>query len=276
MILIYNGARYPFDPHRIVFGEPQKTQHGSWVVNAEYLLALPNGRAQKVPIILQTPNMRTTFGFTDKAFGAKQGESKNEESRAQVDLSFATKSQDAAVQAFWEVLELTDELTMQHAIKNKAKWFRDGNLSNEILRYLYKGFKRKNVRKSDGRVFYDDIKPRIQKRYGKYECGVFNHERKPFKEDNRTPLDLKDVTRGCFLSALLMFNGLWFASTSWSATFRALQLKLAPQQSFDNYSFVEDPEQLTDDANASADQYTTTSMMVDEPSATDTTTADGA
>lgn len=275
-VLVYMGRRYAFNPHKIIFGEPSKTSHGSFVVNAQYPITLDSGSTQRVPIILQTPRMRTQFGFSDKKFSggkasgpgdAKEGGGGEGETRAQCDLTFANKESDPALQEFHEVLEVADEVTLAHAIKNKARWFRDPNISTEILRYLYKGWKRRNIRKTDGRQFFDDIRPRVQKRYNKYECGVFNAEKKPFKEDG-SPLTVHDIKRGSTLSSLIEFNGIWFLSTSWSVTFKYLQVRIEQQQNYDSYSFVEDGSSSAPEDTGAMDYTTNANAMVDDNAAT--------
>src|SRR4051812_28307030 len=82
-ILVYQGRKYPFNPHSIIFSEPQRTSHGGFVVKQTYQLRDEQaGINEVVPILLQTPLMLTTFGLSEKEHDGKL--------KAQIDLHFGT------------------------------------------------------------------------------------------------------------------------------------------------------------------------------------------
>ena len=67
-ILIYKGARHAFDPRKIVYTDPKPTAHGGYVSNCSYPVTIESkdgkSSVHSVEIILQTPTMPTTFGFS--------------------------------------------------------------------------------------------------------------------------------------------------------------------------------------------------------------------
>jgi len=224
-VLVYNGAKYPFDPHRIVFSDPERTSHGGFVVKQQYQLRDEKaGINELVPILLQTPVMKTTFGLSEKE---QEGQI-----RAQIDLNFGSRVADKEVQAFYDVLKLWDDIILFTAMKRKTTWFKDSNITKDILTYLYKPLVRKNVRQKDGREFPDCFRVRVPKKFGRYETVVYDH--------TKAEVTLDYVKGDSSLQALVQQSGIWFSPTMWTSSCRAIQVKLAKDQRLNGYSFVEE------------------------------------
>lgn len=227
-ILIYDGRKYPFNPNKIYFHDPKPSMHGGYMIKQEYQLT----PTQRVPIILQTPVMRTMWGISEKSFDP------NSEARASLDLSFAGKETSKELEAFYDVMVLWDAVILQTAIKRKSSWFKDKNLSNEILQYLYHAMVRKNEKRStDGttKTFPESLRLRVQKRYDRLEMDVFDKDSKQ--------VELSTIKRDMMLRVLFQTTGIWFTSKSWCSSNRALQAKIKPNDRLTGYGFIEDPSE---------------------------------
>lgn len=248
-ILIYDGKRHPFNPANIVFHDPKPSGHGGFLVRQTYRLKdEKTGKMIEVPIYIQTPVMTSRWGKSEKEFDGAP--------RASLDLDFGTKDISKDVEDFHNVMLLWDAHIVATAIQRKSTWFKDGKLTEEILRYLYHSMVRKNEQEKDGikRVYPDSIRMKIQKRYGRWECLVFDDKK------NQLTLDaLKPDTR---CAGLMVNTGIWFTSKSWTSSNRVEQVKVYPSQKISGFGFVPTPEEAAAETEAAV--VPPKPMMVDE------------
>lgn len=225
-ILIFKGTRFPFDPHKVVYTSPKKTSHGGYLVQCMYEVEgnLADGTpvSQSVPIVLQTPEMVTTFGMSAK-------EHDGGKIRGTVDVAFRDNAgQD--VSAFHDVMKLWDRLVLEKAKSEKATWFKSSKITDEILDYLYNPMVRKNIRKSDGKEFSDSFRSKIPRRYERFDCEAY--------DDQARPIPLSDITRMATIRKLCRHTGVWFSDTMFVSSFEALQIQKMQDGKMQGYSFV--------------------------------------
>ena len=224
-IFVFRERLWPFDPHRIRFSDPERTAHGSYVVNETYhLVDEKEGINEMLPITIQTPVMRTPFGKSEKEHDGKVG--------ASIELCFGNESsRPQKVQDFYDVIALWDQLTLKTAMKNRATWFKGSqNLSDEVLTYLYNSMIRKNIRVKDQKEFPESFRMVLPRRYDRIETEAFDH--------NRKAISLSDIQANDRVSALFTHGGLWFTAKMFSSSKRALQLKKAESTVIKGYGFV--------------------------------------
>ncbi len=227
-VLLWNNKLWPFDPKNIVYGKPNQTGHGGYVVTLEYTLTdEKTGLKHQVPIYLQTPVMRSTFGISEKKFD------NDPTARASLEINFADRGVKPAVQSFHDVMKEWDELNVQIAIKRKTEWFRDTkSLTNEVLRYLYQPMVRAN-QDSKGRAYPDSIRGKVKRsKEGVWEVGVF--------DTSRLPATVDLVQKGANLRAIMQHTGIWFMAKMWCSSFSVDQIFMSPNTRLGaSFAFVE-------------------------------------
>ena len=231
-ILIYKSARHAFDPRKIVYTDPKPTAHGGYVSNCSYPLTIESkdGRSSvhSVEIILQTPTMPTTFGFSTKEHEAGK-------MRGTIDVAFLDSASTPAVDLFHEVLALWDKCLLKRAQKNKVAWFRSTKVTDDILTYLYNPMLRKNVSKKDGKEYADSFRIKVPNRKGVFVCEVFDAD--------RTKIDITDITPQCTLKELTRHTGVWFSDTMFVSSNEALQVQKIAEGRMAGYGFVGDEDE---------------------------------
>lgn len=229
-VLIYKGTRFPFNPHKIVYTKPKPTAHGGYVINTSYPLegTLVDGTQvlASVDIVLQTPTMSTTFGFSTK-------EHEGGKIRGTIDLTFYDDA-GADIQAFKAVMGLWDELLLTRAKESKAIWFRSNKITDDILAYLYNPMIRENVRKSDGKRFSDSFRSKVPRRFDRFDVEVYN--------DRQQPISLDELTRQCQVRMLVRQTGIWFSDTMFVSSFEAPQLQKMGEGRLTGYGFVDEAD----------------------------------
>jgi hypothetical protein len=231
-VLIYEGTRFQFNPHSIIYSTPKITRHGGFVINIRYPLNghLADGTPinETVPIMLQTPTMRTSFGMSTKEHEGKL--------RGTIDLTFYDDAS-PEVQAFKSVMVLWDRLLLKKAKAKREEWFKSNKVTAEILEYLYNPMVRGNKRKSDGKVFADSFRVKVPRRNEKFECEVYNKQKQPI------PLD--EVVRGSNCRLMARHTGIWFSDTMFVSSFDTPQVQLRGNTELTGFSFVGDDEEET-------------------------------
>jgi hypothetical protein len=227
-ILIYKGTRCPFNPDNIVYAKPKITNHGGYVIGAQYKLScqLADGSHVTdvlVPIILQTPVMTTTFGMSSKEHDGKI--------KGNVDVTFYDQA-GPDVHAFKQVMGLWDRKLLALAKKNKSVWFNSNKITDAILDYLYISMIRKNVRKTDQKEFSDSFRAKIPRRQERFECEVYNAAQQPI------PID--ELTRMSEIRELCRLSGIWISETMFVASFEAIQIQKVGEGRMTGFSFVGD------------------------------------
>jgi hypothetical protein len=233
-VLIHEGTRFPFNPHLIQYAMPKQTNHGGYVVNCQYPITgqLADGtRIQKlVPILLQTPDMITTFGMSSREHDGKI--------KGTIDVTFYD-SAGADVQAFYQVMLLWDRLLLKKAKSNKQAWFRSDKITDQILDYLYIPMVRKNTRKSDGKEFADSFRSKIPRRGDRFDAEAYNMEKQP--------ISLDEITRMSVVRMLPRHTGVWFNDKMFVSSFEAPQVQKRGEGRLSGFAFVgDDSDEITD------------------------------
>jgi hypothetical protein len=227
-LLIYKGTRFPFNPHKVIYGEVKPTNHGGFMIQCKYPIdgKLADGTPIRglADILLQTPVMSTTFGMSTKEHDAGK-------IRGTIDVSFYDDAEDD-VKAFKDTLELWDTLLLNKAKKEKKEWFKSDKVTNDILQYLYNPMKRSNVSKKDGKVFCDSFRAKVPRRFNRWDSEVF--------DASQNPISLDEITRQCQLRMLVRHTGIWFGTQMFVSSFDIPQIQKVGEGRMTGYSFVGD------------------------------------
>lgn len=218
-VLIYNGKKYHFDPHKVEYSDPKVTQHGGYKVTCSYRLS----DNENVPIVIQTPIMTSTFGLSTAVHDGNI--------RSSVDVTFDDKGGHETLR-FKQVMQLWDSLLLQMAKDNKERWFKSSKITNEILDYLFIPTVRENIRKSDGQKFFDSMKGKIKKKNEQYVCEVYAKDKSIIK--------LEDIGRHSMIRMLLCQSGVWFSESMFVSSFDCPQIQMVATGQLDGFSFIDD------------------------------------
>jgi hypothetical protein len=225
-VLIHCHTRFEFDPHKIIYSNPKPSGHGGYVVKAQYPLDghLVDGTPikQNVDILLQTPEMTTTFGMSTKEHDGKI--------KGTVDVTFYDDVSND-VDSFKAVMNLWDQLLLEEAKKCKYAWFKSAKVTDDILAYLYNPMVRKNIRKTDNKAFSDSFRSKIPRRFDRFDCECYNNREKP--------IPLGEITRMCSLRKLCRHTGIWFSDTMFVSSFESIQIQKMSDGRITGYSFVD-------------------------------------
>lgn len=218
-VLIYNGKKYPFNPYMVEYSGPKVTQHGGYKVTCTYKI----DENIRVPIVIQTPVMTSTFGLSTAEHDGVL--------RASVDVTFDDKT-GPDVALFKRVMSLWDSLLLQMAKDNKEKWFKSGKITDEILDYLFIPTVRENVRKSDGQKFFDSIKGKVKQKNNQFYCEVFTKD--------KSKMRIEDLGRQSMIRMLLVQSGIWFSESMFVSSFDCPQIQMVASGRLSGFSFVDD------------------------------------
>ena len=221
-VLIYNGQKYAFDPHNVEYSLPKVTQHGGYKVTCTYKIS----DNLRVPIVIQTPVMTSTFGLSTAEHDGTL--------KASVDVTFDDKA-GSDVASFKRVMCLWDSLLLQMAKDNKERWFKSTKISDEILDYLFIPTVRENVRKSDGQKFFDSIKGKVKQKNDQFICEVFGKDKSRIK--------IEDLGRQSMIRMLLVQSGVWFSESMFVSSFDCPQIQMVASGRLSGFSFVDDNNQ---------------------------------
>jgi len=206
------ASLYPFDPSRVQYSEPKRMDYGGYVVYCTYHLVDEEKNIDAViPIVLQTPRMRTPWGVS---VNTKEDQRK----QITVDLSFFGMEKDADVSALYMVLKLWDSLNVAKAKENKTTWFANADdIHPDVLQHFYKPITRLRKRRRDGKAFSPSMTTKVYKRYGVYECEVYDNSSNPKQ------MTVESIDAGTNLTALVTHTGIWFGHNSFSSAFKLTQ-----------------------------------------------------
>jgi hypothetical protein len=176
-------------------------------------------------ILLQTPKMRAPFGIsTDKTNIFKKS----------LDISFQGIESNPSVKAFRDLIEKTDEMIINYALKNSKTFFKKDLTRDVIKEYYYSGIKlsKKEQYSDTFKMKLPFLKPNPEKNYpnGKYFTTFWTHSG---DEQPDTYLD-----KGDSVTALLKPRMLWVANRSFGITWECSQLRIHKQAKNTAYAFT--------------------------------------
>lgn len=223
---------FPFNPKNIVYQPLKRMSFGGHCVKMSYKLVSPEHNLDKeVPIVLQAPPMRTSFGMSTTS---QQSE------KLSLDLSFYKQDEDEDVHQFFLTMKAWDDRNLDEAKKNKDDWFANsGDIEPEVLRHFYKASTRTRKRNSDGKEFSPSLS---------LKCPKINTQTEPefaatfFSEDKTRIMDPEGtVTKQSRVLTIFSSTGMWFQASSFSPGFELQQCQILPNDCIvmgRDYAFV--------------------------------------
>ena len=153
-------------------------------------------------------------------------------------------------QSFIRKLREMDELLKEKALENSMTWFKKRNLSSETIDTLYTPMLKESVDPNTGEPdgkWPPSFTFKIVKRDGEVMCKVYKEKSEEFNvtdTEAENYVDINDlVKKGTKVRLLLRCNGVWLANGKFGCTWRAVQMKVKPVATFDEYAFEDDDEE---------------------------------
>lgn len=222
---------YPFDPKNIVYSDKKAGPAGSYVVNMDYHLVCEDEKIDcVVPIILQTPVMKSPFGVSKSKFENKDKSGKTSDAYS-LSLSMGGIDSNEEIRDFFYTMCAWDARNLEVAQQRKAQWFSGhSKIKDEQVEFFQKRLSMIRVAAATSTSYPPRIDSKIEMKYGLIQT--------KFYDANQNPIEHTFITTGALIRAVLKCNGLWLTPSGFSVTFGAKQVQLSPSVNFDEYSFA--------------------------------------
>jgi hypothetical protein len=150
---------------------------------------------------------------------------------------------------FVHKLKEMDEYLKAKALENSMPWFKKRNLSAETIDTLYTPMLKEsldpNTGEPDGK-WPPSFTFKIVKRDSAVMCKIYKEKADEFNVSDNTKDDYVDlntlIKKGTKVRLLLRCNGVWMANGKFGCTWRAVQMKVKPVATFDEYAFGDDDD----------------------------------
>ena len=143
-----------------------------------------------------------------------------------------------------------DEFLKKKALENSMAWFKKRNLSSETIDTLYTPMLKEsldpNTGEPDGK-WPPSFTFKIVKRDSDVLCKIYKEKSEEFNITDKSKDDYVEVNdlvkKGTKVRLLLRCNGVWLANGKFGCTWRAVQMKVKPVATFDEYAFEDDEDE---------------------------------
>lgn len=209
---------HAFDPTTVTFGTLEKTKKGGRVV---YI-----NTTDKQRIVIQTPAMIMPFGVTpyQETGGDIQSYS--------IDLSFRTADTDPKVADFREKIVALDKALVDAATERSEEWF-----GRPMERQLIAEFYRKLLNDKN-----PEYPPTMKIKVG---VNVSGEPAAQFFDENRNPVGIEYLGKGCTIKAICELSSVWFVNKTFGATFRLIQAAVVHKpRRLQGYAFQEEEDEV--------------------------------
>ena len=151
---------------------------------------------------------------------------------------------------FIRKLREMDEFLKNKALDNSMAWFKKRNLSSETIDTLYTPMLKEsldpNTGEPDGK-WPPSFTFKIVKRDLDVLCKIYKEKSEEFNITDKSKDDYVEVNdlvkKGTKVRLLLRCNGVWLANGKFGCTWRAVQMKVKPVATFDEYAFEDDEDE---------------------------------
>lgn len=227
-----------FEPASVVFNPCEKNKMGGKFVPVS---TDPEGKKR---VVIQTPPLSVPFGvspYQDATTGEVQSYS--------VDVSFRGAESDARIAAFLAKMRDLDAIILTKAVENSTAWFGKA-MSEDIVAEFY----RRLVRDPANPQYAPTMKCKVALSNGQPNAAFF--------DEDRAPVGIDAVTKGCTVKLILELQAVWFVSKTFGVTWKVLQCAVCNRpRRLQGYAFADDggeaaatasPDFLDDDNDAAA------------------------
>lgn len=188
-------------------------------------------------LVIETPMMVSPFGVSN--YVGDKGEASD---KWTLQLSFGNDPS-PALATLKESLMAFDEHVLKHACNNSLQWLKHRSLSMEAASMLYTPTVRFARDRDTGEItdkYPPTFRLTVPTTNGQFTVPTYNV--------NREKVDLSTIdTRRAKINAIVQCSSIWIAGGRFGASWRVVQLRVVPAQSFNGYAFsaIEDDPIIT-------------------------------
>ena len=224
---------------KVTFTDMKTNRYGRKTVGVKY-----NGKT----LVVQTPKMYLPYGLSEYHVKDSNGNNTGDV-KYSLDLSFKGWNDEGSspTKTFYEKMSEMDNLIVSKGLENRVSWFKSKSHTKEVIEALYSSSVRMSKDRETGEVstkWPPTMKAKVYNYDGNFKCDAYNAKRE--QVDFET-----NVTKGCYVQALVSCNSVWFAGGKFGVTWSMRQLIVHPPMRITGFSFLEDEDDLTanDDNN---------------------------
>jgi hypothetical protein len=223
-VLIFNASRFPFNPSKVVYASPKPQSNGGYRISCSYRLKgkLADGTPvnANVPIVLQSPKCKTSFGVSSKEYDGKL--------KSNIDITFY---EDCGKEAedFKAVMELWDRMLLAKAKSMKSEWFTSDKITDDILDFLYHPMIKRNKTK-DGGEYPPSFRAKVGRRGNTITSEAYNAKEEPISMD--------EITRESVVALYCKHTGIFFNNTMFVSSHECQQIQKHADGVLSGFAFV--------------------------------------
>ena len=214
-----------FQPSEVKFGAVDRNRNGGKFV------PIVGADGNKKRLTIQTPALAMPFGvsaYRERPEGDIQSYS--------IDVSFRNLEADPKVADFLAKMRALDGAMLDASLANSKDWF-GKQKSIGVLEDNY----RRLVKDHAENKYPPVMKIKVPLSNGSPSAMFF--------DENRQPVTIDYLTKGCTVKLILEMDRVWFINNSFGVTWRALQGAVVTRPSrMDTYSMIDDNDNESDEA----------------------------
>jgi hypothetical protein len=139
-----------------------------------------------------------------------------------IDVSFKGYDADGSVKNYYNALQEFDQFMLSEAYKNRATWFKNSNMSKEVIEAFYSpSIKVSRDKDGNPKPYPPTQKIKLRKMGGEFEAKIYDMGGKRLTE----PIS-ELLVKGVTVTAIVECGGLWFAGGKFGVTWRAKQIMI--------------------------------------------------
>lgn len=198
------------DIDSLVYSEPKINSLGGQTV----FVNMPDRNKLRI----NTPKCKLPFGIS--------------EYNSKFSLQLSLQGLSEQMQDFKTFISKLDEKNIEMGSKYSTKWFKK-NLVKDTVKELYNP-----ILKQTNPNYPPNIKVKLPFRDDTFLGEVFDL--------NRNIISLNDITKGCYVEAIIELSGVYFVAKEFGISWKVIQLKIYPSENIKGYAFIEDESDNSD------------------------------
>lgn len=203
------------------YGQPKIMDNGGKFINVFY---------NKKPLIIQTPEMTTPFGMHTWS-----GADSSANEKYSLDLSFKNKESRKSLLAFFDIIESLDKKLIQDTLENSTQWLNKKISTEAVVDALYTPLIKYAKDKNTGEInsnYAPTFRVSLPYKSGNFQCKIF--------DNHKEEVDIKSIeTKHSKVTSIIKCTGIWVAGGKFGCSWKAMQVRVVPQETFQGYAFSE-------------------------------------
>jgi len=240
LVLAYNGNKYTFNPANLIIGDPVKKRN-SLKSEISYRLKFGNGTHRDIsPVELQTPLLKSTFGFSTYRH---QGDART---KLSIDARFSDPES-----ATLATLRAMDAHILKVIKERKSSFVSAKKKTNDMVDLMYNSLVK--INEKDGVTYDPSISFKI---VSSEQDGVIAAKVKVFtadsSKDSYEEIEVTELGKGVEYRAFVSFEGIYVTPQSITPKLRAEGIQKVRDASNTGFRFI-DGETIKVEENATKD-----------------------